>query len=162
MNPVSMAQSAESAVARPTVVLISCYEMGRQPFGLASPAAWLRDAGAEVYCLDLSVASLDEGIVADADLIAFYVPMHTATRIAASLVPRIQSVNPDAHLCFYGLYAPLNERYLRGLGAQTVLGGEFEGGLRDLVRRLQSGCATASEPLQAVRLEKQTFRVPDR
>ena len=24
------------------VVLISTYELGRQPFGLASPAAWLR------------------------------------------------------------------------------------------------------------------------
>ncbi|MCD6031138.1 MAG: hypothetical protein K0S78_3312, partial [Thermomicrobiales bacterium] len=26
------------------VVLISTYELGRQPFGLASPAAWLREA----------------------------------------------------------------------------------------------------------------------
>jgi hypothetical protein len=26
-------------------ILISTYELGRQPFGLASPAAWLRDAG---------------------------------------------------------------------------------------------------------------------
>ena len=34
------------------VLLISTYELGRQPFGLASPAAWLAAAGATVYCLD--------------------------------------------------------------------------------------------------------------
>jgi hypothetical protein len=27
------------------VVLVSTYELGRQPFGLASPAAWIRGAG---------------------------------------------------------------------------------------------------------------------
>src|SRR5574337_704301 len=36
------------------VVLISTYELGRQPFGLASPAAWLSGRGARVTCLDLS------------------------------------------------------------------------------------------------------------
>ena len=30
------------------VLLLSTYELGRQPFGLASPAAWLRDAGCDV------------------------------------------------------------------------------------------------------------------
>ncbi len=39
------------------IVLISTYEMGRQPFGLASPAAWLRAAGAQVHCVDLAVES---------------------------------------------------------------------------------------------------------
>ena len=28
-------------------LLISTYDLGRQPFGLASPAAWLRRAGVE-------------------------------------------------------------------------------------------------------------------
>jgi hypothetical protein len=36
----------------------------------------------------------------------------------------------------YGPYASMNEDYLRSLGAQTVLGGEFEQGLADLARRL--------------------------
>ncbi len=31
------------------VVLISTYELGRQPFGLASPAAWLRKRGHAGY-----------------------------------------------------------------------------------------------------------------
>ena len=67
------------------VVLISTYEMGRQPFGLASPAAWLERAGAEVACFDLSREPLLEKAVRAAGLVAFYVPMHTATRLAARL-----------------------------------------------------------------------------
>lgn len=129
------------------VLLISTYEMGRQPFGLASPAAWLARAGAEVCCLDLAVQTLDEQAVAAADLIAFYVPMHTATRLAAATVERVKHLNPRAHLCFYGLYAPMNEAYLRGLGAHTILGGEFEQGLAALVTRLSVVTAhTSNEP----------------
>jgi hypothetical protein len=108
------------------VVLISTYELGRQPFGLASPAAWLRVRGHDVVCLDLSREALDDAAVRAADLVAFYVPMHTATRLAADLVAPVRSLNPRAHLCFYGLYAPVNEEYLRawrGHGSR----GEFEG-----------------------------------
>ena len=42
------------------IVLISTYELGRQPFCLVSPAAWLRAAGHEVVCLDLTRQELDE------------------------------------------------------------------------------------------------------
>ncbi len=97
---------------RTRVVLISTYELGRQPFGLASPAAWLRQVGVTVTCQDLSQGRLCEEDIAAADLVAFYVPMHTATRIAAHVVERVQALNPDAHLCFYGLYAPMNADYL--------------------------------------------------
>ncbi len=143
------------------VVLISTYELGRQPFGLASPAAWLRAAGATVTCLDLAVQQLDDAAVGAADLVAFYVPMHTATRLAAALAPRVRRLNPAAHLCFYGLYAPMNEAYLRGLGAGTILGGEFEEGLVALARRLSAGMVdTQQEP--AVSLARQRFLTPDR
>ena len=57
------------------VVLISTYELGHQPFGLASPAAWLGDAGASVSCVDLAVERLDEQAVGEASLIAVYLPM---------------------------------------------------------------------------------------
>ena len=36
------------------VVLVNTYDLGRQPFGVASPAAWLRRAGHEVITVDLS------------------------------------------------------------------------------------------------------------
>src|SRR5918993_4920176 len=150
----------------PQIVLISTYELGRQPFGLASPAAWLRQAGASVTCLDLAVERLDEEAIAAADLVAFYVPMHTATRLAASFAERVKRINPNAHLCFYGLYAPVNEEYLRDLGADTILRGEFEEGLVALLERL---AAEESEPSRqpappepTISLNKQRFLVPDR
>ncbi len=146
------------------VVLLSTYELGRQPFGLASPAAWLREAGASVSCCDLSRSPFPEEPILAADLVAFYLPMHTATRLAFPVVERVRALNPRAHLCFYGLYAPINERYLRKLGAQTILGGEFEEGLVALVRRLEVSGATSSgaqvEPI--ISTARQRFRVPDR
>ena len=110
------------------IVLLSTYELGRQPFGLASPAAWLRQAGAQVVCADLAINALDDDLIRAADLVAFYLPMHTATRIAVPLIARVQRLNPHAHLCCYGLYAPLNASFLHNLGVQTVIGGEFETG----------------------------------
>ncbi len=153
------------------VVLISTYELGRQPFGLASPAAWLRARGADVVCLDLSREALAEDAVRVAHLIALCVPMHTATRLAVALLPAIREINARAHLCFYGLYAPVNEAYLRGLGVQTILGGEFEEGLAALVARLESQSindltathgAHASQPEPVISLARQKFLVPDR
>ena len=147
------------------VLLISTYELGHQPFGLASPMAWLSEAGADVLCLDLSVEQLNEHSICAANLIAIYLPMHTATRLAGRLVPRIKTLNPSAHLCFYGLYAPLNEEYLRTeLGAETILGGEFENGLLSLYNRLSANDADCpkqqTEPV--ICLSKQDFRPPQR
>jgi radical SAM superfamily enzyme YgiQ (UPF0313 family) len=92
--------------------------------------------------------------------------MHTATRLAASFVQRVKQINPNAHLCFYGLYAPVNEEYLRGLGAGTILGGEFEEGLVALVERLSANETEPSrvhaQPEPTVSLNRQRFLVPDR
>jgi radical SAM superfamily enzyme YgiQ (UPF0313 family) len=148
------------------ILLISTYELGRQPFGLASPAAWLRAREHDVCCLDLTREALDEQAILAADLISFYVPMHTATRLAAGLVPKIREMNGRAHLCFYGLYAPVNEEYLRGLGVGTILGGEFEEGLASLAARLERGGSNGNgsgnqlEPV--ISLARQRFHVPDR
>jgi radical SAM superfamily enzyme YgiQ (UPF0313 family) len=151
---------------RLNIVLISTYELGRQPFGLASPVAWLRARGHEVTCLDLSREALDEAAIRTANLIAFYVPMHTATRLAAGLIAPIRGTNPRAHICFYGLYAPVNEEYLRGLGVGTILGGEFEAGLASLAERLQQGGGNhngeAAQPEPVISLARQKFLVPDR
>ena len=107
--------------------MLSTYEMGRQPFGLASPAAWLREAGFEVVVEDLSRDRLDESAVRDAGLVALFLPMHTATRLALPVIARLRTLNPSAHLCAYGLYAPVNEALLRRRGVTTILGVEFEG-----------------------------------
>ncbi|MBI2835605.1 MAG: radical SAM protein, partial [Acidobacteria bacterium] len=81
------------------VVLISTYDLGRQPFGLASPAAWLRRAGFEVTCLDTAKQPLERGAVASAGLVAFHLPMHTATRLAIPLIQRVRDWNAGAHTC---------------------------------------------------------------
>lgn len=150
------------AVQSLNIVLISTYELGRQPFGLASPAAWLRAGGANVTCLDLSREPLREEAVREADLVAFYVPMHTATRLAVALLPAIRELNPRAHLCFYGLYAPVNEDYLRRLGVNTILGGEFEEGMAVLASRLAANGGAGRQTEPVISLARQKFQVPDR
>ena len=152
------------------IVLISTYELGRQPFGLASPAAWLRERGYQVTALDLARQPLDEVIVRDAVLIGVYLPMHTATRLAAELIPALRELNPRAHLCAYGLYAPMNAKYLHSLGVATILGGEFEEGLVHLAKRLGSRKGSGNgnpisggpQPEPLISLARQKFVLPDR
>src|ERR1700722_17095207 len=143
---------------RMNVLLVSTYELGHQPFGLASPAAWLSERGHHVVCADLCVELLDADAVREADLVAFYLPMHTATRLAATVIEKVRRLNPAAHVCCYGLYAPLNESYLRGIGASTILGGEFEPGLVSLVDCLAAKSVLQTKPLKS--LDGLQFRVP--
>jgi radical SAM superfamily enzyme YgiQ (UPF0313 family) len=145
------------------IVLISTYELGRQPFGLASPAAWLRKRGHGVTVFDLARQSLDEAAISDAGLVAIYLPMHTATRLAAQLIPRLCKLSPGVHLCCYGLYAPMNVTYLRALGVSTILGGEFEEGLVQLAERLAAdGKSIAQPPESMISMARLQFEVPDR
>ena len=114
-------------------LLISTYDLGHQPFGLASGAAALEAAGASVACVDLSRDPLPEAAVGDATLVAFFLPMHTATRLAIPVIDRVRALNPRATLCAYGLYAPLNAAVLREHGVTAIAGGEFEDELAALV-----------------------------
>jgi radical SAM superfamily enzyme YgiQ (UPF0313 family) len=142
------------------VLLLSTYELGHQPFGLASPAAWLAERGHEVACVDLCVESLEADTVRAAGLVAFYLPMHTATRLATKAIEKVRKLNPNAHICCYGLYAPLNESYLRGVGAGTILGGEFEPGLVSLAGRLAAGTAGAPQSEPLISLDRLKFQIP--
>src|SRR6266849_6700195 len=146
------------------IVLISTYELGRQPFGLASPAAWLRKRGHSVECLDLSRVALDEAAVRDAALIAFYVPMHTAARLALNLLETIRSINPHAHIAAYGLYAPLSAESFRARGVASLFGGEFERSLCDLAEKLESGVLSPRVLSNGatISLERLPFETPDR
>lgn len=126
------------------VLLISCYELGHQPFSLASPAARLKSDGYEVSVVDAAIEPIPEDIVRRAGFIGISVPMHTAMRVGFDLSRRIRKLNPGAHLCFYGLYATLNAGYLLSHGADSVIGGEFEQPLCDLVGRLSAGGTAAT------------------
>jgi hypothetical protein len=97
--------------------------------------------------------------------------MHTATRLAIRLLEPVRRLNPHAHLCFYGLYAPVNEAYLRELGVQSIFGGEFEAALAQTIKRLAdergdgNGLRANVPPAELrkpISLERLTFIPPDR
>ncbi len=142
------------------VVLVNPYELGRQPFALAQPAAWLRRAGFAVTCIDLSRGKLDPERLADAGLVAIFLGMHTATRIAVDLLPRLRERLPGAGLAAFGLYAPLNEALLRELGVVSLFGGECEPDLLALAEALRDG--RVPEPVNRVRTDALEFVLPDR
>jgi radical SAM superfamily enzyme YgiQ (UPF0313 family) len=64
--------------------------------------------------------------------------MHTALRLGVRVAARVREVNATCHIAFYGLYATLNAEYLLAHGADSVMSGEVETPLLDLVRRLES------------------------
>lgn len=120
-------------------LLISCYELGHQPIGLALPAAFLEQAGYAPEVLDLSIAPLAVDKVKRARFIAISVPMHTALRIGMDAATRIRQINPKTHIVFFGLYASLNAEMLLKKLADTVIGGEYESALLALLESLDSG-----------------------
>jgi radical SAM superfamily enzyme YgiQ (UPF0313 family) len=144
------------------ILLLGTYELGRQPFGLASPAAWLRKRGHAVRCCDLSRQGLNETALQEAQLIVFYLPMHTATRLALQWVKAIRATNPVARLCACGLYAPLNKTLLREAGFAFVLGPEFEGELCEVAEALASGGNFAATGNGDAKLPRLSFETPDR
>jgi radical SAM superfamily enzyme YgiQ (UPF0313 family) len=110
------------------VLLVSTYELGRQPVHLASPAAALRRAGHEVRVVDISVDDHSDEDVEWPERLAISVPMHTATRLADSLVDVYRPRRPDLPIAIYGLYA--------GVGSANVdarLEGEYEPALIEWV-----------------------------
>ena len=140
-----------------SALLVSTYEMGRQPFGLASAAAWLRAEGLAVTCVDAAKEKLAQSVLRATGLIAFHLPMHTATRLAGPLIVTARRVNPSARICAFGLYGPLNAEWLRSIGVDEVFGGEFE---QDLAKwAALKGCATSTDA-QARTLVAQPFPPP--
>jgi radical SAM superfamily enzyme YgiQ (UPF0313 family) len=95
-----------------------------------------------------------------AGLVAFYLPMHTATRLALAVMDRVRALNPAVHICAYGLYAPLNADVLRAHGAQTILGPEFEGRLLALADSFRLKAEATSNEMEATRNEGEAASSP--
>ncbi len=141
------------------IVLVSCYELGHLPHGVAMAAGFLRRAGFAPVTVDLSIEKLDDEAVRGASLVAISVPMHTALRLAAPLIERVRALAPAAVVCCYGVYAPLNEAWLRQLGVDYVIGGEAE----DELVALATALAQGRQPTpQLVSLDKVRFAAPHR
>ena len=126
-------------MSTPQVLLISCYELGHQPLELAWPLAALRQAGIEAAALDLAVQPFDDRAARAATFVGIATPMQTALRLGVQAARRVRAANPDAHICFFGLYAWLNRDYLLAHEGDSVIGGETEAPLVRLVRAALAG-----------------------
>jgi radical SAM superfamily enzyme YgiQ (UPF0313 family) len=143
------------------VLLLSCYELGHPPHGVAVPLAFLERAGFAPEVIDLAVDRLDVERARAATFVGISVPMHTALRLGLQAARRIREVNPRCHICFFGHYALLHAGTLLGGPADSVLGGEMEGRMVDLVRDLEVG-RPRNDVSGAGVLEKLDFPVPSR
>jgi len=121
------------------ILLISCYELGHQPFHLASLCAMLQQAGYAPATVDTAVETLAEEAISRARLVAISVPMHTALRLGQQVALRVRSINPSASICFYGLYALLNADYLLLDTIDAAIGGEYEGPFLNYVAAVEQG-----------------------
>lgn len=138
------------------ILLVSAYELGHPPLGIATPAAFLERAGYRPTLLDISVEALDPEKLKAARFVLISVPMHTALRLGVRVAERTREHNPDAHICFSGLYAALNADYLLEQHADSVLAGELEDAL---IARIE-GVSPASAAITT--LKKLQFSPPSR
>ena len=120
------------------VLVVSCYELGRQPVAAATALAHLMAGGYQPAALDLAVEKLDDALLRRARLVAISVPMHTALRLGVEVARRARQVAPGAHLAFFGLYASLNAAHLLAQHGDSCLGGESDGPLLQLARSLEA------------------------
>ncbi len=125
--------------SRGDILLLSCYELGHQPLGVAWPKGFLEEAGYRPVAQDLAVERLDPDLVRGAALVGICVPMHTALRLGVRAAARIRELNPAARIVFFGLYASLNANTLLESAADFVIGGEYERALTSLADGLAAG-----------------------
>jgi radical SAM superfamily enzyme YgiQ (UPF0313 family) len=144
------------------ILLVACYELGHQPLAVAWPAAFLEREGYAPAVMDVSVEPFDAERVRRAKLVAISVPMHTALRLGVTVARRVRAVNPDCHIAFYGLYATLNSSHLLGGIADSVMSGEIEAALVELVRRLEAGSHAPTHASPSRVLAKLEFPAPSR
>jgi radical SAM superfamily enzyme YgiQ (UPF0313 family) len=137
---------------RGATLVVSCYELGRQPVAAATALAELASAGFEPAALDVAVDPIDDGALRAARLIAISVPMHTALRLGVRVAHRARAVNPSAHVCLFGLYAALNRAHLLERHCDSIAGGEADEPLRLLAEQLDLSAPAArfEEPIPGI------------
>lgn len=145
MTPEPEAISKQHMKTPGAILLLSCYELGHQPLGVAWPMGFLEAAGYRPIAQDLAVERLDPDHIRRAALVGICVPMHTALRLGVRVATRVRELNPSARIVFFGLYASLNAEALLESAADFVIGGEYEGALVNLADALDGG-PTVSVP----------------
>jgi radical SAM superfamily enzyme YgiQ (UPF0313 family) len=128
-----------ATLAQVRLLLLSTYELGHQPLGLAGPAALLAGAGHEVRCRDLSIEALEAGEIEWADALVFSVPMHTALRLTLAALDEILPYRPGLPVALHGLYATVGADALRP--GDLAIAGEVDDALLEWVAALDAGPA---------------------
>src|SRR5262249_25915778 len=132
------------------VLLISCYELGHQPLGVALPLGFLERAGFAPDAMDIAVDSFDTAKIERARFVGISVPMHTALRLGVRVAERVRALNQNVVICFYGLYAALNADYLLEHGGAYCIGGEVEvplGALGEALEFAHAGNGNGTAPV---------------
>lgn len=147
----SAAQRAGSSAA--PVLLLSGYELGHQPLGVAAPLAWLAAAGIAAHAVDLAQEPLAQHAqaVRTARWVGISTPMHTALRVGVQAARAVRALNPAAHISFYGHYAALNAPQLLRADADSVLAGELQSVLPQLAQAVLQGTWDVHAPPPGVR-----------
>lgn len=145
-------RAVERRVNAVRVLLISTYELGHQPLGLASPVAALTAAGHDVSTLDVALDPIGSADITKHDAIAISVPMHTAARLAQDVVRSVREIDPDVPIALYGLYA--------GEGATDDVAARFVGEYEpDLAAWIADGMPRVGTRIS---IAQQTFAIPRR
>jgi radical SAM superfamily enzyme YgiQ (UPF0313 family) len=126
------------------ILVVSCYELGRQPLAAAQAMAALEEAGFHPAALDVSVDKLPDAALRAAKLVAISAPMHTALQLGVRVSARTREVNSQARTAFFGLYAALNQAHLLEKHCDAVIAGEDARPLVELALSVEEGRAAAS------------------
>jgi radical SAM superfamily enzyme YgiQ (UPF0313 family) len=136
------------------ILVVSCYELGRQPLAAAAAMAALERAGFSPAAQDVSVEKLSEEALSRARLVLISVPMHTALQLGVRVAARAR--HAKARVGFFGLYAILNGEHLRERHGEFVAG-ENADELVELARAIEEGRSP-----QPVAPRKRDVAVPSR
>jgi hypothetical protein len=163
------ARPASDLRAPGRLLLVSCYELGQQPLGVAGPLSFLRAAGYEPACADLAVAPLEPEAARAAGLVVVSAPMHTALRVGLEAARGVRELAPGARLLLHGHYAWLHREHLLASGlADACVAGEAEEAIAAYAEALREGApppasvATAAGGAQAPVRKRLRFPPPDR
>ncbi len=136
------------------ILVVSCYESGRQPVAAAAAMAALESAGFAPAAQDVSVEKLSDAALARARLVLISVPMHTALQLGVRVAARARAAG--ARVGFFGLYATLNAEHLRARHGDFVAG-ESAAELVELARAVEEGRSP-----RPVEVKKREVAVPSR
>ncbi len=154
-------------------LLVSTFEGGFQPMTVASAATHLLEAGMDVTVLDTYVDGVREELFLEPELVAISIPLFDALYPGIEVAQRVRTLNPRAHVTFFGPYATINAYRLTGKYGDSCVMGEWEVPLYTLARRvdgeevgpipglLESPPRAAGKPVRP-NMTRDHFRVPAR